>query len=82
MGDSEEDCEEHSSAIVRHGREHGEQESVRPTVGRRGGRKPLSTMRRKRVFSQAVRENHVKWKNRVRPSETLANDEDVYGGPL
>ena len=24
-----------------------------------------------------MRENHVKWKNRVRPSETLANDEDV-----
>ena len=24
-----------------------------------------------------MRENHETWKNRVRPSETLANDEDV-----
>ena len=37
----------------------------------------MSAMRGRFAFSQAVRENHVQWKNRVRPDETLANEDDV-----
>ena len=37
----------------------------------------MRTVQQWNRFSLAVRENHREWKNRVRPNETLANEEDV-----
>ena len=37
----------------------------------------MRTVQQWNRFSLAVRENHREWKNRARPNETLANEEDV-----